>query len=101
MFFKAATPPGGGGAALGGGGAALGGGGGAPGGLGAAPPGIGGAGALGGGLDTLRDEGSGSESYAPVFTPPDFLNFGIPPANSPPNCGAAGSIPPPELLPCP
>lgn len=56
--------------------------GGAPGGFGAAP--------LGGfGADT-RDV-SGSERYgallvsAPVFTPPDFLSFGIPPANNPPS----------------
>lgn len=94
-FFKADTPPGGGGAAPGGGG-------GAPGGLGAAPGGKGGAAALGGGVETLLDAGSGSESYAPVLTPPDFLNFGMPPANSPPSCGAADSIPPPTgPLPCP
>lgn len=94
-FLRADTPPGGGGAAPGGRG-------GAPGGLGAAPPGTGGAAPLGGGDDTLRDEGSGSESYAPVFTPPDFLNLGMPPANSPPSCGAADSIPPPAgVLDCP
>lgn len=93
--LRAATPPGGGGAAPGGGG-------GAPGGRGAAPPGRGGTGAFGGGLDTLREDGSGSESYAPVLTPPDFLSFGIPPAKRPPNCGAADSIPPPAELPlCP
>lgn len=95
LFLRAATPPGGGGANPGGGG-------GAPGGLGAAPLGGNGAGAFGGGLDTLRDEGSGSESYAPVLTPPDFLSFGIPPAKRPPSCGAADSIPPPDgPLPCP
>jgi hypothetical protein len=93
--LRAATPPGSGGAAPGGRG-------GAPGGLGAAAEGKGGAAARGGGVDTLRDVGSGSESYAPVLTPPDFLSFGIPPANSPPSCGAAGSIPPPAgALPCP
>lgn len=38
---------------------------------------------------------------APVLTPPDFLNFGIPPANRPPSCGAeaiALSPPPVSLL---
>ena len=94
-FLRADTPPGGGGAAPGGGG-------GAPGGLGAAPGGKGGAAALGGGVETLLDVGSGSESYAPVLTPPDFLSFGMPPANSPPSCGAADSIlPPAGPLPCP
>lgn len=98
LFFNAATPPGRGGAAPGGGGGAPGG----PGGLGGTAPGTGGAAPLGGGVDTLRDVGSGSESYAPVLIPPDFLSFGIPPANKPPNCGAAGSIPPPAgLLPDP
>lgn len=29
---------------------------------------------------------------APVFTPPDFLSFGIPPANRPPSCGAPPDI---------
>lgn len=94
-FLSADTAPGRGGAAPGGRG-------GAPGGLGAAPPGTGGAAALGGGVDTLLDDGSGSESYAPVLIPPDFLNLGMPPANSPPNCGAADSmLPPAGLLPCP
>jgi hypothetical protein len=91
-FLSADTLPGSGGAAPGGRC-------GAPGGLGAAPPGGGGAAALGGGVDTLRDVCSGSESYAPVLTPPDFLNLGMPPANNPPNCGAAGSIPPPAAGP--
>lgn len=95
VFLSADTPPGSGGAAPGGRG-------GAPGGLGAAPPGGRGAAAFGGGVDTLRDVGSGSESYAPVLIPPDFLSLGMPPANSPPNCGGAGSIPPPAgPLPCP
>jgi hypothetical protein len=95
-FLSADTPPGSGGAAPGGRG-------GAPGGLGAAPPGLGGATALGGGVDTLRDEGSGSESYAPVLTPPDFLSLGMPPANSPPSCGGAADsmLPPAGPLPCP
>jgi hypothetical protein len=94
-FLRADTPPGGGGAAPGGGG-------GAPGGLGAAPGGKGGAAALGGGVETLLDVGSGSESYAPVLIPPDFLSLGMPPANSPPNCGAADSIlPPAGPFPCP
>jgi hypothetical protein len=58
--------------------------------------------ALGGGVDTLLDVGSGSESYAPVLIPPDFLSLGMPPANSPPNCGAADSIlPPAGPLACP
>jgi hypothetical protein len=94
--LSADTPPGSAGAAPGGRG-------GAPGGLGAAPPGLGGAIALGGGVDTLRDEGSGSESYAPVLTPPDFLSLGIPPANSPPNCGGAADsvLLPVGPLPCP
>lgn len=67
-------------------GAALGGKGGAPGGRGAADLGNAGgtfAGAIG--CETLLEDGSGSESYAPVLTPPDFLSFGIPPANSPPS----------------
>jgi hypothetical protein len=66
---------------------------------GAAPPGGFGAGgaALGGFGAELRDD-SGSERYgelvsAPVLTPPDFRSFGIPPANSPPNCGAPPPIP--------
>ena len=94
-FLRAETPPGSGGAAPGGRG-------GAPGGLGAAPGGRGGAAALGGGVETLLEVGSGSESYAPVLMPPDFLSLGMPPANSPPNCGAADSmLPPAGLLPCP
>jgi hypothetical protein len=93
-FLRADTPPGRGGAAPGGRG-------GAPGGLGAAPVGGGGAAALGGGVETLLDVGSGSESYAPVFTPPDFLSLGMPPANNPPNCGAADSMPPAGPLACP
>jgi hypothetical protein len=79
------------------------------------PPGIGGAeGAPGGfgadprgGLGTELRDVSGSERYgvllcsAPVLTPPDFLSFGIPPANNPANCGAdamALSPPPVSLL---
>jgi hypothetical protein len=50
-------------------------------------------GALDTGAETFLEFVSGSESY--MFTPPPvFLSFGIPAANSPPNCGAA-SIPPP------
>ena len=69
---------------------------GAPGGFGAEPPGIAG----------VRRVGSGSERYddsasAPVLTPPDFRNLGMPPANIPPNCGPppnAPSDPPPTSL---
>lgn len=51
-------------------------------------------GALDTGAETFLEFVSGSESY--MFTPPPvFLSFGIPAANSPPNCGAA-SIPPPD-----
>lgn len=76
------------------GGAPPGGGGGAPGGFGAAPR---------GGVGTeLRVSGSdiyGDLVSAPVFTPPDFLNFGMPPANSPPSCGgAAMALSPPVSL---
>jgi hypothetical protein len=65
----------------GGTGAVPGGRGGAPGGLGAVPA---------GGLGAETREVSGSERYgleftAPVDTPPLFLSFGIPPANSPLN----------------
>lgn len=71
-------------------GAAPGGRGGAPGGLGALL--VGGGGARGG-LEMPPDFlafVSGSESY--MFTPPAlFRSFGIPPANSPPNCGAAST----------
>lgn len=67
------------------------------GGRGGAAPGLGGGAALGlvgtfvgGGF--LLELVSGSESY--TFTPPPvFLSFGMPPANSPPSCGAL-SIPP-------
>lgn len=46
---------------------------------------------------------SGSERYeesrsAPVFIPPRLFNLGIPPANIPPSCGAAGSAGPVSLL---
>lgn len=115
LFLSAATPPGKAGA-LGalfrGGGGAEGGKGGAPGGLpggeGAKPFGnegaglrlVGGGGVLrGGGLRALV---SGSESYAPVLTPPLFRSLGMPPANKPPSCGAlsmaaaAGRSPPLE-----
>lgn len=77
-------------------------------------PGIGGAGAPGGrGAVPVGGRGgfalllSGSERYgdsrdAPVSIPPAFLNFGIPPANSPPSCGAppvdAPPSPPVSLL---
>jgi hypothetical protein len=80
LFLKAAIDGLGGGRPPGIGGAA-------PGGLGAA-----GAAARGGlGGAELRDV-SGSDRYgecssAPVFTPPAFRSFGIPPANSPANCG--------------
>lgn len=68
------------------------------------PPGIGGAAPRGFGAATLGSLGaeprevSGSERYgellsAPVFTPPAFLSFGIPPANNPPSCGAPLDIP--------
>lgn len=55
------------------------------GGLGAEP--------MGRGMEGRRDD-SGSEEYeasslAPVAIPPLFLSFGIPPAKSPPSCGAA------------
>lgn len=72
--------------------------GGAPGGFGAAPR---------GGFGTELRVVSGSDRYgallwsAPVFTPPAFLSFGMPPANKPPNCGAvamAFSPPPVSLL---
>jgi hypothetical protein len=67
------------------------------------PPGIGGAGGAEGGRPGgfgAAPRGSlgaepGSERYgvcpssAPVFTPPDFLSFGMPPANIPPNWGGA------------
>lgn len=69
--------------------------GGAPGGRGAA--------ARGGFGTELRDV-SGSERYgappvsaAPVLTPPDFLSFGMPPANSPPSCGGAATAPSPPV----
>lgn len=76
----------------------IGGAGGAPGGFGAAPC---------GGLGTELRDVSGSDRYgallwsAPVLTPPAFLNFGMPPANKPPSCGAdaiALSPPPVSLL---
>lgn len=85
LLFSAATE-GGRGADPGGGG-------------GGAAPGLGGGcpfvieGALETGAETFLAFVSGSESY--MFTPPPvFLNFGIPPAKRPPNCGA-DSIPPP------
>lgn len=95
LLFSAAT--------LGGTGAAPGGGGGAPGGLGAEPLGIGGAAARGGGagLEALRDVVSGSESYAPVLIPPDFLSLGMPPANRPPSCGAGSMAAAPDPPLCP
>lgn len=78
-------------------GAALGGGrGGLPGGAGAAPPGGFGAPNVGGfGAEDDRTLLSGSDRYdesieAPVSTAPRvFRSFGIPPAKSPPSCGAA------------
>lgn len=78
LFLSAATPGAGGGRPPGIGGAA-------PGGLGAAP---------GGGFGAALRDVSGSERCGeslslPVATPPDFLSLGIPPANSPPSCGAA------------
>lgn len=43
--------------------------------------------------------------FAPVSIPPRLFNFGIPPANSPPSCGAEGidplSVPPPLPPPLP
>ncbi|KAL5385674.1 hypothetical protein PMIN02_008736 [Paraphaeosphaeria minitans] len=77
-----------------------------PGAGGGRPPGVGGAAA--GGLGAaprgwlgaeLRDV-SGSDRCGelcslPVSTPPDFLSFGKPPANRPPSCGAALTIPVP------
>lgn len=84
MGFNRGRPPG------------IGGAGGAPGGFGAAPR---------GGFGTELLEVSGSDRYgvelwsAPVFTPPDFLNFGMPPANKPPSCGAdAIALSPPVSL---
>lgn len=65
---------------------------------GGAAPGLGGGppiGLAGGGLGVaaFRDfVVSGSESYM-LTPPPRLFNLGIPPANSPPSCGAA-SIPP-------
>lgn len=68
---------------------------------GAEPGGLGAAGGFGAdiaggfGACTCRvRECSGSERYgespsAPVRTPPDFRSLGMPPANRPPNCGAA------------
>lgn len=94
-------------ATLGGTGAAPGGSGGAPVGRSAALFGITGAEALGAsGLEELLDAVSGSESYAPVLTPPDFRSLGIPPAKRPPSCGAASvavaaALPPPPPRPAP
>lgn len=76
----------------------------AEGGKGGTPPGAlkafptgGGGGALGAPADDFLAFVSGSESY--MFTPPAlFRNFGMPPANSPPSCGAE-SIPGPGPLP--
>lgn len=84
LFLKAATD-GIDGAAEGGSG------GGAAPGLGGGPP----IGLAGGGLGVaafLDLEVSGSESYM-LTPPPRLFSLGIPPANRPPNCGAA-SIPP-------
>lgn len=74
-----------------------------PGMLGAAAPGGLGAlmvGGLGAEKDLPLDSGSEryeEESEAPVSTPPRlFRSFGMPPAKSPPSCGAA-SMPAPEL----
>lgn len=87
LFFNAAIE-GIAGAALGGNG-----GGAPPGRAGGVPFGTGGAAARGGLFFVFV---SGSESY--MFMPPlAFFSFGIPPANSPPNCGAA-SIPPPAAV---
>lgn len=66
---------------------------GAPGGFGAEPD---------GGAGDLR-VGSGSDRYgesvsAPVFTPPAFRNFGIPPANIPASCGPPPKPPSPKSL---
>lgn len=84
---------------------------GAGGGAGGRPGGApGGLGALGGfdadsdgGCGVVRDD-SVSDRYeesasAPVLTPPDFLSFGMPPANRPPSCGAADMAlaPPPPV----
>lgn len=71
---------------------------------GGATPGLGGGRPFG--IDGVLETGaeaflavvSGSESY--IFTPPPvFLSFGIPPANSPPNCGAASTLPPDDAFP--
>lgn len=71
---------------------------------GGATPGLGGGRPFG--IDGVLETGaeaflavvSGSESY--MFTPPPvFLSFGIPPANSPPNCGAASTLPPAAAFP--
>jgi hypothetical protein len=76
MGFGGGRPPGTGGA------------GGAPGGFGADPR---------GGFGTELRDVSGSDRYgalpwsAPVLTPPAFLSFGMPPANSPPSCGGAAT----------
>jgi hypothetical protein len=76
-------------------------------GFGGLAPGTGGAGAPGGfgaaprgGFGAPVLDVSGSDRYgellsAPVFTPPDFRSFGMPPANSPASCGAADAMPPP------
>jgi hypothetical protein len=71
--------------------------------IGGAAPGGFGAGACGG-LGTELREVSGSERYgelvsAPVLTPPAFLSLGMPPANKPPSCGAALTMPPPAPSP--
>lgn len=90
LFLSAAIPGAGGGRPPGIGGAA-------PGGFGAAPR---------GGLGAELRDVSGSDKYGellslPVSTPPAFLSFGMPPANRPPNCGAALTIPPPPPAPSP
>lgn len=55
------------------------------------------------GASELPDSERYEESlFAPVSTPPRLFNFGIPPANNPPNCGADGTAPesaPPPLPP--
>jgi hypothetical protein len=74
--------------------------GGADGGADGGPGGLGAAARGGLGAEPRFDSGSeeyGAWSSAPVLTPPDFLSFGIPPANIPANCGAAAGALPPSL----
>lgn len=97
-LFRSAAILGGAGAAPGGGGGAPPGTRGAPGGFGAEPT---------GGRGTLALDVSGSDRYgealsAPVSMPlpPVLRSFGMPPANSPPSCGAApaaSALPAPSL----